>query len=397
MRTSLWPRFIEQIGLCTRVSKSAIEEDYQKSKPNLSSLAFSANFLVTVDDSDFWTAGLGAQDLTVGEFSELGRSERFDVVPLSGQIGQSDAAFVPEALNEPLFGALSTSSDETSPKTYAILDAAKIFGLPELLATSGLEHRCFYKGDMLDELGDVAPWIVRLEAQNRLTQNLFTQGDAAWHLWKDEAGIFLRSSQSLKTLWQHFRKFTKVQNSSGESVYFRFWEPHVAQAYLSVGGADASGSPSLFHTSNGKIVDAVICFGTQDVSTVHYAPEAFSEPGYRLTSAQERALAQGEERRRRADIATALRRCFPDQTEDVPQPALIDTVGRVAHRMGAFGIRKVRNIHVLAGWQLFYGELFERRDPHGELYNICRSGLGEDAKLVQMQNRMDTLHSAGVF
>ncbi|SHE87550.1 protein of unknown function [Litoreibacter ascidiaceicola] len=329
--------------------------------------------------------------------SELDCVEQFDVVPLSNKVGQGETASVPEALKVPLFGALFVSNDETSPQTYAILDAAKVIGLPELLASSGLEHRCFYKGNMLDELGDVAPWIVRLEAENRLTRNLFTQGDAPWHLWDKEAGIFLRSSQSLVTLWRHFRKFTKVQNSLGDSVYFRFWEPHVAQAYLSVGGRDALGSPSFFHNSNGKIVDAVICCGTQDVSTVHYAPEASPEMGYKLTPAQERALIQGEERRRRADIATALRRCFPDQTEDMAQDQLIDIVGRVSLRMGAYGIRQVRNIHVLASWQLFYGDLFERRDPNGNLYNICRSELGEDAKLVQMQSRMDALHSAGVI
>ena len=328
---------------------------------------------------------------------ELGRVEQFEVGPLVHKIGQDDAASVPEPLNEPLFGTLSASSGETSLQTYAILDAAKVVGLPELLATSGLEHRCFYKGDMLDELGDVAPWIVRLEEEHQFTRNLFTQGDAPWHLWDDEAGIFLRSSQGLDVLWQHFRKYTKVQNNSCASVYFRFWEPHVAQAYLKVVGQDALGSPSFFHNSNGKIVDAVICCGTQDVSTVHYASDASVKTGYKLTVAQERALTQGEERRRRADIATALRQCFPAQTEDIPQDRLIDTVGRVALRMGAYGIRKVRNIHVLASWQLFYGDLFERRDPNGDLYRICRSELSEDAKLVQMQSRMDTLHSAGVI
>ena len=45
-------------------------------------------------------------------------------------------------------------------RTYAILDAAKAPGLPELLAASELEHRCLFKGDTYEELKDVAPWIV---------------------------------------------------------------------------------------------------------------------------------------------------------------------------------------------------------------------------------------------
>ncbi|WP_298261297.1 DUF4123 domain-containing protein [uncultured Litoreibacter sp.] len=353
-----------------------------------------------IDDFDVWTAGLEAPDMKAGARSEIGRIEQFDVTPLGDQFGQDHTAYVPDALKEPLFGQLYATAEALPSNTYAILDAAKVAGLAEVLATSDLEHRCFYKGDTFDQLGDVAPWIVRLEEESRLTKNLFTQGDAPWHLWGNEAGIYLRSSQSLETLWQHFRKFTKVQNHEGASVYFRFWEPHVAQTYLGVDGSDAVGSPSFFHGYNGKIADAVICCSTQDMSSVHYAPEREQHPteaGYKLTLAQGNALTQGEERRRRADIATALRRCFPDQTEDIPKDVLIETIGRVALRMGAYGIRKVRNIHVLASWQLFYGDLFERRDPLGDLYNICRSALSEDAKLMQMQRRMDVLHSEGVF
>ncbi|MEP3348011.1 MAG: DUF4123 domain-containing protein [Litoreibacter sp.] len=353
-----------------------------------------------IDDLDLWTAGLEAPDLKAKAPSEVGRVEQFDVTPLGDQFGQDNKAYVPEALKEPLFGQLDATAETPPSYTYAILDAAKVAGLAELLATSGLEHRCFYKGDTFDQLGDVAPWIVRLKEENKLTQNLFTQGDAPWHLWGNEAGIYLRSTQSLEALWQHFRKFTKVQNSAGASVYFRFWEPHATQAYLGVNPIDAIGSPSFFHSYNAKMADAVICCSTQDVSTVHYAPEREQHPteaGYKLTLVQEKALTQGEERRRRADIATALRRCFPDKTVDVPRDVLIDTVGRVALRMGAYGIRKVRNIHVLASWQLFYGDLFERRDPNDDLYNICRSTQSEDAKLMQMQRRMDVLHGEGVF
>ncbi len=69
--------------------------------------------------------------------------------------------------------------------TYAILDAAKITNLPELLEASPLEHRCLFKGSAYDALKDAAPWVVRLENGNSFTRNLFTRSSAPWHQWWD--------------------------------------------------------------------------------------------------------------------------------------------------------------------------------------------------------------------
>ena len=118
--------------------------------------------------------------------------------------------------------------------TYAVLDAAKVQGLPEMLETSGLDHACLFQGAAAEDYGDVAPWIVRLEEGHRLTRGLFTQGDAPWDMWETEPGIFLRSATSLDARRNHLRKFTKVRDENGKWVFLRYWEPRVIALYARI-------------------------------------------------------------------------------------------------------------------------------------------------------------------
>lgn len=130
------------------------------------------------------------------------------VEPLDSQIGAFPKKTVPDALHDALFGPLELTAAEIeaaggdaaavpSMQTYAVLDAAKVTNLPELLERSGLEHRCLFKGAAYDELKNVAPWIVRLEENSAFARNLFTQSEANWHLWDKEPGIYVRGRVSL--------------------------------------------------------------------------------------------------------------------------------------------------------------------------------------------------------
>lgn len=133
---------------------------------------------------------------------------------------------LPAPLFDLLFGTPSAPHTGTS-RTYALLDAAKIPGLPELLDTSGLSHRCLFTGTTFDALKDAAPWLVELDATHRFTTDLLTRSDAPWHLWDAAPGIYLRSKRDLNEVWQHLRKFTRLRDETGKWYYFRFWEPGV--------------------------------------------------------------------------------------------------------------------------------------------------------------------------
>lgn len=163
------------------------------------------------------------------------------VEPLDTQLGVFPKRTVPDALYDAMFGQPDPTAAEieaaggdakaVSPLlTFAILDAAKLTNLPELLDRSDLDHRCLFKGAAYNELKNVAPWIVRLEEDNTFTRNLFTRSDAHWHLWGKEPGIYVRARGSLEAMWKHFRKFTRVQSPAGKWYYLRFWDKSVLNA-----------------------------------------------------------------------------------------------------------------------------------------------------------------------
>ncbi len=88
--------------------------------------------------------------------------------------------------------------------------------MPYLLTTylegSGLQYQSLFQGKTQEEIGEHAPYIVRLEDGNDFTRKLFTGAKGINGLWEKELGIFIRSRATLPELRKHFRKFTKVQD-----------------------------------------------------------------------------------------------------------------------------------------------------------------------------------------
>ena len=202
------------------------------------------------DDLDYWTQRPVSQASRTSHTLQIEMID--DVEPLDDQFGVLTPVAVPNVLLKPLFGQTSagqgglalaeTDLTKLPPiQTYAILDAAKVMNLPELLDASGLEHRCLFQGSAEDDLKDVAPWIVRLEDGNAFTRNLFTRGNAPWHLWDTEPGIYVRSQTSFDEMWRHFRKFTQVQGDDGVWMFFRFWDAAILGRYLVDHCPDARG------------------------------------------------------------------------------------------------------------------------------------------------------------
>ena len=149
------------------------------------------------------------------------------VQPLDAQIGADPLLTVPEPLFAAVFGWPGPVPDgpQQPPATYAVIDAARITSLPERLEASGLAHDCLFQGQAKQDMGNVAPWIVRLEDNAAFTRHLFTDAGAHWDLYPLEASILIRSHLPLQDLRAHLRKFTRVQNSKGDWMFMRFYDP----------------------------------------------------------------------------------------------------------------------------------------------------------------------------
>ena len=129
-------------------------------------------------DSDYWTdlsGSAGAAALVAALSVEAIEG----MEPLDAQFGVPEPLAVPLVLHEALFGQPEVIEGRSvlPLHTYAVLDAAKAFGLPEMLEASGLDHACLFQGVAAADYRDAAPWLVRLEDGHRFTRGLFTRGD----------------------------------------------------------------------------------------------------------------------------------------------------------------------------------------------------------------------------
>ena len=108
---------------------------------------------------------------------------------------------------------------------WAILDCARDPAIYLALIESRLEFRCLYSGRLPRALEVVAPHLVELFPQHRLTARLLDQG------WGKAWGVFLRIEDP-SNLRHHLRKLLKVQDEDGRRLLFRYFDPRVLRAYL---------------------------------------------------------------------------------------------------------------------------------------------------------------------
>jgi hypothetical protein len=184
----------------------------------------------SMQDDRFEDSGAAGQALRPNREGRLNWTVIEDVFPYAAAPILTSRNVVPEPLVDFLTGDGS--------HVYAVLDAARVFGLPERLQASGLEHICLYEAEA--GLEEVAPWLVSLQTDTPFCQSLFMAGDAPGCLWSREPGIFVRTGMTLADLRRHLRRFTRVTDEAGNSRLFRFWDPRVIGRYLPLHHPDAS-------------------------------------------------------------------------------------------------------------------------------------------------------------
>ena len=244
------------------------------------------------------------------------------VEPLGAQLGVVNPAFVPDALNGIAFDTLSSSveqsSDGTPPThTYAILDASKVPDLAEMLAASGLRHRCLFVGKAFEDLQDVAPYLVELEPNHSFTANLFTQSDAPWHLWGRNAGVILRGPARFKRLHAHLRRKMQILDSQNKAFFFRFWDPIHLLTFFKANVVTAKDQQWFLYDQNGLTLSHVLC-NIDDAWLQMTAPIGLGAAthGMRLGDPLRIAFANAVKERARALDIAAVQKVFPDAPRD---------------------------------------------------------------------------------
>lgn len=189
------------------------------------------------------------------------------VDPLDAQFDRHPKQTVPDPLQEPLFGQpaptpadhAALGRDVPPMATYAVLDAAKMpYLLTGLIDVSGLRAQSLFQGDAQEELGQYAPYLVELTADNKLTRRLFTAPDNAGGLWGKELGIFLRARLGFDDMRKHLRRLTRVQDQHGKWFYFRFWEGRYLPDYFAQLTALPDRAAHFFCSTTGAQISWII-------------------------------------------------------------------------------------------------------------------------------------------
>ncbi len=120
-----------------------------------------------------------------------------------------------------------TLFSEPDQSVYAVLDGASFGGtLARSLQRHQAESVCLYRGELAADIAAVAPYLVSLPAEGRITSWVLK------HVGHNYPGIFALSQASLETLRKHFRTFLMIHDVNDQPVYFRYYDPRVLRSYV---------------------------------------------------------------------------------------------------------------------------------------------------------------------
>lgn len=121
-------------------------------------------------------------------------------------------------------------------RCYLLLDAAASADIPTCLAGFNSGARCLFDGQVQDELGDVAPWLVEVTRHQAVTSWFVEEG--LGQNW----GVIIQSRLELPKLKTRLKRFLRVEDDSGESLFFKFYRPRNLNSVLPVFEADQRAS-----------------------------------------------------------------------------------------------------------------------------------------------------------
>lgn len=119
---------------------------------------------------------------------------------------------------------------------FAVLDGAAIPDLRMTLYRLHPEYVCLYRGELSDDIAEVAPYVVRLQEGDEFTHWLFTQG------WGEHWGILALATGDVQDMRQHFRRILTVYGPENKPLLFRYYDPRVLRTYLPTCNAEELGT-----------------------------------------------------------------------------------------------------------------------------------------------------------
>ena len=133
---------------------------------------------------------------------------------------------MPDAALERVLDALWPAGLPGHMAVFAIVDGARSERIYGAVRGTYLPKDCLYSGDLPWQLQMTAPYLVRLEREDRFTEFLIRTG------WGNSWATFLRTETGIKQLRRHLREFLRVRDEAGKRLIFRYYDPRILRVYL---------------------------------------------------------------------------------------------------------------------------------------------------------------------
>ena len=115
---------------------------------------------------------------------------------------------------------------ESDLNVYAILDGASVPHLPQQLWECRPEHYCLFPGDLEPDMAEVAPYLVKLEAESDFGTWVLEEG------WGNHWGVLATTPVEGIEARKHFASLIDVYDADGKPLIFRYYDPRVLRVFL---------------------------------------------------------------------------------------------------------------------------------------------------------------------
>jgi hypothetical protein len=109
---------------------------------------------------------------------------------------------------------------------FVLLDGASVDGLRMQLYTTAPPYYCLFRGELMPDVAEAAPYLVGLLEDSPFTEWLLSESIGKH--W----GVFALSRQSITEMRRHFRSLVTVHDESGKPMIFRYYDPRVLRRFL---------------------------------------------------------------------------------------------------------------------------------------------------------------------
>jgi len=281
-----------------------------------------------------------------------------------------------------------------------IVDCARdprIFGM---LLGSQLEYSCLYSGTLPPALECAAPYLLRLEYDERPTRRFLENA------WGNSWGIFLKCNGHIQTLRRHLRCFLTVRDPDGHKLLFRYYDPRVLRPYLPTCFTEdlqtVFGPITKFWTE-GEKPDTIIEFsfdGAQllrhesplDTSGTSPSPtparsahtQRRTNQPLSLRTDQLSTLSQQEVRKFEDWMVAHLNKFFQQQCRVLGEAKLRSTVQYGIQRAAAHGIKAKRDVCKYIDIMLALGHDFDQDKQNGWAAEILQWDAHASVKIQNL-------------